>query len=397
MAKDNKRSLAPKLRFPKFRDAPEWNLRSLGSACHMQAGKFVSPSEITDVWREDLFPCYGGNGLRGYTTTYTHTGEYPLIGRQGALCGNVSLCTGQFHATEHALVVTPESDVDVDWLFFALGLLNLNQYAVGQAQPGLSVQVLDRVSVAVPIDEGEQRKIADCLTSLEELIAAQGRRVEALKAHKKGLMQQLFPRKGETLPRRRFPEFCDASEWEQRKISSSIELISGVHLSPGQYSTEGELPYFTGPSDFTHDVKSVVKWTGRSTNTATADDTLITVKGSGVGEIWYLAIPCVAMGRQLMAVRAKQCSSRFVYYFLLTKRSRFEDLASGNLIPGLARGDILDMETPFPSQSEQQRIADCLSTLDAWIAAEADKLAALKTHKKGLMQQLFPSREGGKR
>lgn len=193
MAKDDKRTLTPKLRFPEFRKEPEWNLKSLGSACHMQAGKFVSPSEIAEVRKDDLFPCYGGNGLRGYTTTYTHTGKYPLIGRQGALCGNVSLCTGQFHATEHALVVTPESDVDVDWLFFALGLLNLNQFAIGQAQPGLSVQVLDRVSVAVPVDKGEQQKIADCLTSLDELIAAQGRKLEALKAHKKGLMQQLFP------------------------------------------------------------------------------------------------------------------------------------------------------------------------------------------------------------
>lgn len=241
----------------------------------------------------------------------------------------------------------------------------------------------------------EQRKIAECLTSLDELIAAQGRKVAALAAHKQGLMQQLFPREGETLPRLRFPEFRDEPEWEQRKLSSSIELISGVHLSPDQYSVDGEVPYFTGPSDFTNDPISVEKWTDKSEKTAKIGDTLITVKGSGVGALWYLTLPCVAMGRQLMAVRAIDCSSHYVHCFLATKQSRFEDLASGNLIPGLARGDILEMETPFPSVAEQQRIADCLSTLDTRVAAENEKLAALKTHKQGLMQQLFPAPEGG--
>jgi len=104
-------------------------------------------------------------------------------------------------------------------------------------------------------------------------------------------------------------------------------------------------------------------------------------------------MPSVAIGRQLMAVRGKASSSQFINQFLLTKRTRFEDLASGNLIPGLARGDILDLVAPFPKKDEQQRIADCLSSLDAQITAESHQLAALKTHKQGLMQQLFPAPE----
>jgi type I restriction enzyme S subunit len=149
-------------------------------------------------------------------------------------------------------------------------------------------------------------------------------------------------------PKLRFPEFRKAGKWDERPLSSSIQLVSGVHLSPEQYSHKGDLPYFTGPSDFTNDIDRISKWTTTTPNTANEHDTLVTVKGSGVGEIWYLTLPCVAMGRQLMAVRAQGCSSHFVYHFLLTKRSRFEDLASGNLIPGLSRSDILDIEVPFP-------------------------------------------------
>jgi type I restriction enzyme S subunit len=237
----------------------------------------------------------------------------------------------------------------------------------------------------------EQLKIANCLTSLDELIAAESYKLDALKTHKKGLMQQLFPREGETRPRLRFPEFRKAPEWKSKRLSSMIDLISGMHLSPEQYGTTGEVPYFTGPSDFTNDVQGVRKWTKRSANIAQTEDTLITVKGSGVGEIWYSTLPAVAMGRQLMAVRTKHGSSLFMFQFLLTKRTRFEDLGSGNLIPGLSRSDILELEAHFPTPSEQQRIASCLSTLDDLIAAQSDKIDTLKTHKKGLMQQLFPS------
>lgn len=252
---------------------------------------------------------------------------------------------------------------------------------------------LAQLNLALP-KQVEQRKIADCLTSLDEVIAGQGRKVEALKAHKRGLMQQLFPREGETVPRLRFPEFRNAPEWEEKKLSALISLVSGLHLSPDEYSSSGDVPYFTGPSDFTNDIERVTKWAKDSSSIAAKHDTLITVKGSGVGECWHLEVPRVAIGRQLMAVRSKDSSSQFIHQFLLTKRARFENLASGNLIPGLSRGDILDLVAPFPEKSEQQRIAGCLSSLDTQITAESHQLAALKTHKQGLMQQLFPTPEG---
>ena len=183
----------PRIRFPEFRDKGEWEEKVLSDACLMQAGKFVAASDIREQDEDGLYPCYGGNGLRGFTKSRTHDGVYPLIGRQGALCGNVRLARGEFHATEHAIVATPRKGVHVIWLFYMLDRLNLNRFATGQAQPGLSVDVLEKVNLAVPALEQEQSRIAACLTSLDTRIAVQAAKIEALKQHKRGLMQQLFP------------------------------------------------------------------------------------------------------------------------------------------------------------------------------------------------------------
>ncbi|PQO86111.1 restriction endonuclease subunit S, partial [Massilia phosphatilytica] len=176
-------------RFPEFLDTEEWEAKELKDVCQMQPGKFVRASEIHEHQGSGLYPCYGGNGLRGYTKTFTHEGKYSLIGRQGALCGNVNLVNGKFHATEHAVVTTPKENVDTDWLFYKLTLLNLNKYATGQAQPGLSVENLGKVRIQIPKTKSEQKKIADCFTSLDDLIFAQTEKLLALKEHKKGLMQ----------------------------------------------------------------------------------------------------------------------------------------------------------------------------------------------------------------
>jgi type I restriction enzyme S subunit len=183
----------PRLRFPEFRDAGEWEVRTLRDVCDLKAGDFVSASAIAERGGDGLFPCYGGNGLRGYVETFTHNGLYVLVGRQGALCGNVNLFEGRFHATEHALVATQKIGIDVNWLFYALDRLALNRFSIGQAQPGLSVGVLNGVGIEVARETAEQRRIASCLSSLDARVAAEGEKLAALKLHKKGLMQQLFP------------------------------------------------------------------------------------------------------------------------------------------------------------------------------------------------------------
>lgn len=412
MKDDGKRTLTPKLRFPEFRDDGTWDTQALDDVCDridekvgdvqltpvsITAGRgFVSQAEkfgrnIAGAQYKNYILLRQGDFAynKGYSKRYPQGCVYRLKEFSQAAASNAFICfrlkdgnapgfiEGLFEKNAHGrqLLKFLTSGARSD------GLLNI------RADEFFSVRL------AIPPRLSEQQKIADCLTSLDEVIAAQGRKVAALKAHKKGLMQQLFPRGGETLPPLRFPEFRDAPEWADERLSASIQLVSGVHLSPEQYSTVGDIPYFTGPSNFTNDLQAVARWTAQPTNAAKKHDTLITVKGSGVGELWYLTLSSVAMGRQLMAVRVQRGSNRFVYHFLQTKRTRFEDLASGNLIPGLSRGDILDLVAPFPSLPEQQRIADCLSSLDDLIAAQNLKLNDLKTHKKGLMQQLFPSQE----
>ena len=144
-------------------------MAKLGEVCLLKAGKFVSANDISPEYNKGLYPCFGGNGIRGYVADYTHDGEFPLIGRQGALCGNVNLASGKFHATEHAVVVQPKSEMNVHWLYYALNAMNLGQYATGAAQPGLAVSKLETLSIEIP-NISEQNKIAQTLYKVEQLV-----------------------------------------------------------------------------------------------------------------------------------------------------------------------------------------------------------------------------------
>ena len=128
-----------------YRTAP------LGELFELRAGKFIPATLITSERdAEHPIPCFGGGGLRGYVASHNQHGDLVLIGRQGALCGNVKRASGKFYATEHAVVVSPKSAVDIRWAFHLLSHMNLNQYASKSAQPGLSVNMLKQLGVSVP-------------------------------------------------------------------------------------------------------------------------------------------------------------------------------------------------------------------------------------------------------
>jgi restriction endonuclease S subunit len=164
-------------------------IKKLGMICNMKAGQFISASDIHDNSGTDLYPCYGGNGLRGYTKTFTHDGIFPLIGRQGALCGNVHKVTGKFHATEHAIVVTALSDIDANWLYYQLNFLNLNQYKTGIAQPGLSVKNLQPVYTPVP-SLSQQKTLVAKIEQLENKIATAQKTINEAASKKQAVLKR---------------------------------------------------------------------------------------------------------------------------------------------------------------------------------------------------------------
>ncbi|EJK8587200.1 restriction endonuclease subunit S [Enterobacter hormaechei] len=148
----------------------EW--KTLGEIVKMRAGQHISARNIVDGKEGDfVYPCFGGNGIRGYVKEKSHDGEHLLIGRQGALCGNVQRMKGQFYATEHAVVVSAMQGIDIDWAFHMLTTMNLNQYASKSAQPGLAVGKLQELKLLVPSIE-RQKYIAKILDKFDTLTSS---------------------------------------------------------------------------------------------------------------------------------------------------------------------------------------------------------------------------------
>lgn len=136
----------------------------------MKAGKAINASEISDYKSANYpYPCYGGNGLRGYVKSFNNLGKKTLIGRQGALCGNVSFASNDFYATEHAVVVTDKGACESRYIFHMLKYMNLNQYKTAGAQPGLSVSRLEQLRIPIP-SISEQKRIAAILDKFDALV-----------------------------------------------------------------------------------------------------------------------------------------------------------------------------------------------------------------------------------
>lgn len=166
----------------------EWEIATLNEACGMKSGEGITSKSIDEYGR---YPVYGGNGLRGYTSNYTHEGSYVLIGRQGALCGNVNRVDGKFFASEHAVVVSVNSDIDVDWLSHILDSMNLNTYSEASAQPGLAVGKILRLRIRIP-QLYEQRIIASVIQSLNKKVEAETALHSEYNKIKQGLMADLL-------------------------------------------------------------------------------------------------------------------------------------------------------------------------------------------------------------
>ena len=176
-------------------EVPEhWTVCALKRIANLQSGDSIAPEAIDPVGE---YPVYGGNGLRGFTSTFTHAGSYALIGRQGALCGNINYASGEFWASEHAIVVTPTHSADTTWLGELLREMNLNQYSIASAQPGLSVDNIRKLLIAVPTFP-EQRAIGNFLrqetAKIDALVDEQQRLIELLKEKRQAVVSHTITR-----------------------------------------------------------------------------------------------------------------------------------------------------------------------------------------------------------
>jgi type I restriction enzyme S subunit len=177
----------PEIRFAGFTDP--WEQRKLGElSSEFQSGDFISAEKIL---ASGPYPVYGGNGLRGYAKRYNHDGFYALIGRQGALCGNVNTAVGKAYFTEHAVAIKANSLHDTRFLVHLLRCMDLGQYSGQSAQPGLAVGVLKEVETTVP-SKVEQQAIGSFFSRLDDLITLHQRKLELLQNIKKSLLDKMF-------------------------------------------------------------------------------------------------------------------------------------------------------------------------------------------------------------
>jgi type I restriction enzyme S subunit len=248
----------------------------------------------------------------------------------------------------------------------------------------ISYKQFSELQIPTPA-QAEQNKIADCLSSLDELIVAQVRKVDALKTHKKGLMQQLFPREGETQPRLRFPDFRDAGDWLPLFVAQFAKVTTGAKDTQNKLEG-GHYPFFVRSQtveridSFSYDGEAVL----------TSGD------GVGVGKNFHYIKGKFDFHQRVYCIYdfAKDVNGLFFYlYFSERFGERVMKMSAKNSVDSVRMAMITEMPVMLPKFAEQQRIADCLTSLDTLITTATQELETLKTHKKGLMQQLFPSAE----
>ena len=278
----------------------------------------------------------------------------------------------------------------------------VNEAGDGGVRVRIYYRDISQLRLIVP-DVVEQQKIADCLGSLDDLIAAEGRKLEALRQHKQGLMQQLLPQPGETVPRLRFPDFQNAGAWEEEKLDDLARR--GTGHTPKKAIAE----YYNGgikwvsladskrlDNGLISETEIEISEEGINNSSAVLHPagSVILSRDAGVGKSAIISCSmAVSQHFIVWTCEPTVLSNWFLYYQLQLLKPLFERIATGSTIKTIGLPFFNAMRVTVPRPAEQHRIADCLSMLEARLAAQVQKLNALKTHKQGLLQQLFPPLE----
>ena len=411
MSNTDKTALVPKLRFPEFLTAEGWQVAPLSQLATRTKKKnrdqtitrvLTNSAEFGVVDQRDFFDkdiATQGN-LESYFVvdlgSYVYNPRISATAPVGPISKN-KVGTGVMSPLYTVFKFENDSNEFYEHYFKTTGWHTYMRQAssTGARHDRMAISSDDFMAMPLPVSSpAEQQKIADCLSSLDELIAAQARKVDVLKTHKKGLMQQLFPCEGETVPRLRFPEFRDAGEWVQKTVGDVSEVLMCKRIFAEETNPSEGVPFYKigtlgGVPDAFISRDKFEDYKSRY-NYPRAGEVLITCSGTVGkclpfdGEDAYFQDSNIVW----LANSKGEVSNEFL--LMLLSNVNWGSLNS-TTITRIYGPDLRGMAIKYPEDEfEQQRKASFLSSLDTLITTATQELETLKTHKKGLMQQLFP-------
>lgn len=420
LKEESRPALLPKLRFPEFRDAQEWECVTLNRLAVRVKQKnrdekivrvLTNSAEFGVVDQRDFFDkdIATQGKLEGYFVvelgSYVYNPRISSTAPVGPISKN-KIGTGVMSPLYTVFRFKDDSNDFLEHFFKTAGWHTYMREAssTGARHDRMAISSDDFMAMPLPVSSpAEQQKISECLSSVDELMAAQARKVDALKTHKRGLMQQLFPREGETQPRLRFPEFQNVGEWEEDTLDDIATFRRGSFPQPyglpEWYDEKNGMPFiqvFDVGDDFRlkDKTKSKISKLGAEKSVFIPEGTLIVTLQGSIGRVAITHYDAY-IDRTLLIFESFQKPIEKVFFSRVIQNlfDIEKEKAPGGIIKTITKESLSDFKVKYPKIAEQQRIATCLRSLDTLITAETQKHEAIKTHKKGLMQQLFPSPE----
>ena len=414
----------PQLRFPEFLNDGEWEVKRLGEIAESFTGLTYSPEQVVEnggtlVLRSSNIK----NGVLSFEDNVyvqmdiperviTHIGDLLICVRNGSknLIGKSAVITKEAENTAFGAFMTvlrAKEGTDQEFLNFLWQsdmIQNQILRNLGSTINQITSKDLNGYKVIVP-PLAEQRRIAACLSALDEMLAATNEKLEQMKAYKKGLMQKLFPAKGKKLPELRFKEFEKDGEWTVKGLGEFVDVFQGYGFPERmQGKTRGKYP-FIKVSDISMTVNNGGKYIDVANNYVDEEDLPIlgatpfpfgTIVFAKIGEAIRLNRRVILSKPSLIdnnvgGVKAKDGLSNddFVFYIM-----SMIDLVkyAGGVVPAVKKTTIENIEVLMPpTLDEQQKIAEVLTSIDRTIMQKTKKTNLLKKYKKGLMQQMFPT------
>lgn len=400
----NNKKIIPDLRFPEFVNEGEWEEKEVGEIFEITRGYVLAMSLIKEKQsNEYLYPVFSSqtknNGLAGFYKEYLYDNAITWT-TDGANAGDVNFRSGKFYCTNVCGVLLNKKGFANNCIAELINSVS-KKYVSYVGNPKLMNGVMSKIKIPIPSLK-EQQKIASCFSSLDEVIAVHSQKLELLKEHKKGLMQNLFPQKGEKVPKLRFPEFVKEGEWKIEilgKLSKEItEKTKGrkyklMSITSG-YGLVSQIKKFgreiAGNSyDNYYVIKNCDFAYNKSSTKLFTEGEIAMFEDEEIGAVPNSIFTCFRFDQNIIyPFFAKYPFVNNLHGKWLRKFIAVGARANGAL--QVNSKDLFSIPFAFPSLKEQQKIAFCLSSLDALITAQAEKIEQLKLHKKGLMQGLFP-------